>query len=1012
MWMTRRRVRSLPTAALVVAGILAAWCGRLPAAERSHAFVEGLRQRQYYDTALDYLEFMRTSRLAPKDFRATIDYERGVTLTESGKTLPLVDREKRLNEARVAFEQFIAKHPHHWLVIESEVYLANLLIERGRLQMALASRFRRTPEEKSHLVTEARAMFQDSQKMFGILYADLSEKLRGFHGIDETNEYLVEQRNRIRTDVMQAGLALASTVYEIAKTYDPGTDDHKKNLQSAAEKFEEYNKKYAKWVGGYYAKVNEARCYQDLGDYSKATELLTSIREKAAYHEDLNRVRSVATVLAMQIAMLPQVKQYDVALKDFDYWETNIAQRSDKSEEGLAIKCLAGEAALEYARSVKKRNDLLQQAKVLLTVVTKHPSDYRRRARVKLADPLLSGNKPKPEVAATFDEARDRAKIAWDRLREGDLDPGEEPELRAEALRNYRFALAHAPQNIDLEELNSVRYYLAYLYFVEREYYEASVIGEFLARRYPNWPEAQQAAKLAMATYAKMVEDTNTPGDRKFEKDRMINMAQFITDRWPNSPAADEAWVILNRMAIKNHELSKATEYLSHVSAESPRRGEVDLLTGQTLWTEYVTERLRPHDKRPTKVTMDTMFAQAKTALESGVARMRKPVDAGGPVTPALAAAVLSLAQIELELHDPKKAIQWLDDPEIGPYTLIVSQDKVILEGNFKFETLKAALRAYVAAGQPDNLEETLTRLEQATGDVGLAMFYQTLADQLDDLLQQAREKNAKDVIGPMVTSLTMLLDHLAARPIVETTFATLKWTGDTYAKLGNNVGSVGRRPTAEAASFYRKAVETYRTAINACHANPSFAPSQDAIFAARMRLADCLQHLGKYESAAEAIVEILKVESRLIQPQRQIAALYQIWGEENSDAYMYAIRGGSPLEPKDSRIVWGWGGIARQADSGDSDLELFHEARYQLAVCRYLYAMSKSGQERNDLLNQAEQDITILQKLYPEMGGHARREQYDTLLRKIQRNLGTKEQGLKAIDAKTTAADGKSASR
>jgi hypothetical protein len=45
-------------------------------------------------------------------------------------------------------------------------------------------------------------------------------------------------------------------------------------------------------------------------------------------------------------------------------------------------------------------------------------------------------------------------------------------------------------------------------------------------------------------------------------------------------------------------------------------------------------------------------------------------------------------------------------------------------------------------------------------------------------------------------------------------------------------------------------------------------------------------------------------------------------------------------------------------------------------------------------------------------MGGHARREQYDTLLRKIQRNLGTKEQGLKAIDAKTTAADGKSASR
>jgi hypothetical protein len=175
------------------------------------------------------------------------------------------------------------------------------------------------------------------------------------------------------------------------------------------------------------------------------------------------------------------------------------------------------------------------------------------------------------------------------------------------------------------------------------------------------------------------------------------------------------------------------------------------------------------------------------------------------------------------------------------------------------------------------------------------------------------------------------------------------------------------------------------------------------------MQLAECLRRLGRYESAADAIMEILKVQSNLLDPQREIAVIYQTWGEENPNAYLFAIRGGSPLEPKGESIVWGWGGIARRASSDDSDLNLFHEARYNVAICRFLLAMSKSGQERTDLLNQAEQDITILHKLYPEMGGPDRLEQYDTLLRKIRRNLGAKEQGLQQLDEKSTIVEGNS---
>lgn len=994
-------------AGIIAIGMLGLTTGWLQAGERSHAFIEGLRQRQYFDTALDYLESIRNSRLADASFLDVIDYEVGITLMESSLLLPMVDREKRLNEARVAFDKFVTVHSQHWLAIEAQAHLANLLVNRGRLKMALAARFKRTPEDKEQLWTEARALYQDAQKLFVIIDKSVSNKLKDYKTIDYRNPHQVAQRDQLRTDSMHARLALGSIIYEIARTYEPDSDEYKENLAAAAKHFAEYAEKYSKWVGGYYALVDEARCYQELGNYAKALDLLTQVREKEEFHEGFHRVRSVATMLAIRIAMLPEVKQYKKAMDFYEYWETNVAQRKETTEEALAIKCLTGEASLEYARSVKvdslqavkHRSNLLQQAKDLFVFVTEHPSEYRRRARIKLADPLLSGRKPRPGTAGTYAEARDRARIAWDRLRGHDLDPGEEPELRTEALRNFRFALAHTPSDVEIEDLNSIRYYLAYLYWSSRKYYDAAVIGEFLARHYPNRAEAQQAAKLAMASYSKILDESASSEDQRLEKDRMVGIAQFITDRWPNSSAADEAWMILIRVAIKDNELEKATEYLSHVSQQSPRRGETELLTGQTLWTAYLDAMYRPKANRLPESKMSEMFSEAQKALEDGVARMRKPVDAGGQVSESLATAVLSLTQIYLELGQPEKAIQWLDDLEIGPYTLIVAKHKIVRSGNFRVETLKAAMRAYVAALQLDHLEETMGRLEKDAGEANLSQIYLILGRQLNKSLKKIRAENDKEKTAHVVQGFTALLDHLVARPLNETDFDTLYWAADMYANLASDVDSNNRRLLPAATNFYRKAVKTYRAILKASLANPKFAPEREAILNVRMRLADALVSLGEYGPAVDTLVEVLKVQGNLIEPQRKLAYTYQAWGEENPKTYLLAIHGGSSGKQQGASLAWGWGGIARHAMSDESHQDLFHEARYNLALCRSLYAMSKLGQQRIDLLNQAERDISILYRLYPKMGGKEWFDQYDALLRKIQRLLGVREVGLKSIE-------------
>ena len=91
---------------------------------------------------------MRGSPLADKAFLATIDYEIGVTLLDESRTLPLVERESELEKARVCFQKFLADQPQHPLVTSANRHLANLLVERGRLNKERAAQSGKTSEER------------------------------------------------------------------------------------------------------------------------------------------------------------------------------------------------------------------------------------------------------------------------------------------------------------------------------------------------------------------------------------------------------------------------------------------------------------------------------------------------------------------------------------------------------------------------------------------------------------------------------------------------------------------------------------------------------------------------------------------------------------------------------------------------------------------------------------------------------------------------------------------------
>ena len=93
--------------------------------EPARQFLQGLRERGYYDTAVDYLNMMKTSQLAPVDLRETLLYDLGSTLIEASRLQrDMALREKQLDEARDALNRFVGMHPEHPLIDSANSQLA------------------------------------------------------------------------------------------------------------------------------------------------------------------------------------------------------------------------------------------------------------------------------------------------------------------------------------------------------------------------------------------------------------------------------------------------------------------------------------------------------------------------------------------------------------------------------------------------------------------------------------------------------------------------------------------------------------------------------------------------------------------------------------------------------------------------------------------------------------------------------------------------------------------------
>jgi tetratricopeptide (TPR) repeat protein len=367
--------------------------------------------------------------------------------------------------------------------------------------------------------------------------------------------------------------------------------------------------------------------------------------------------------------------------------------------------------------------------------------------------------------------------------------------------------------------------------------------------------------------------------------------------------------------------------------------------------------------------------------------------------TPAMLAAALIVAQHWVNEGDADEAIEVLENASWGPKTLADQSHRLLQDVDLRQRVYLLSMMAYVgglgtsASSESliDKVTATLETMNAASQNdpaqqQQLASTYVVLARGLHEQIQSAPPARAAELTSAFAEFLERAVSTGQDLTI-------LSWAAQAYADLGSALAA-GSPDRTTAQAYYAKSIATYQELLRRSDAGHFTMTIQERLVL-ETRLATVLRDVGRYEEAVDRLATILQRQPNQVYVQMEAARTLHQWGDDgNPPAYLLAISGDRADAGSGQNLIWGYGRTARLI-AGRGELEkLFYEARYALAECRFKYAMSLSGPERDSTLKQAEQDIVMTGRLYPELGGSKSKEEFQRLLRQIQQTMGKRPTG------------------
>lgn len=1005
-----------------------AWGAAARATEQADQFVGKLRDRGQYDLALDYLDRLGQSSLADDDLKARIPYLRAVTQIDAARqALDPDERSRLMDEARAGLTEFASAHPDSAQGTEAQVQLASLLLEEGQQSNALAGQLPEGPAydaQREAYRRRARSLLVDARQQFRLAATfyqlELDRLTRDAAGEDKAGAS--DQQQDVRGRLAQVGVLAAQVLYEQGLTYSPSLPTFRQFQQQAAAEFNRLYKQYSRWLVGFYARLYEGRCYQALGDYQQALDCYEEVLRQPSVLPAFRKL--IANAFRYQAECLLAEKKYDEAIQSCRAWLEDAREGEADSPEWLAVRMRLAEALDKKGQTYRERSAdarrFAAEARDTYRLVAASPGEFQAQARGAAAA-LSRQEDLHDQRIHTFQDAYQLGKEAMASISAAKLalptaeknNPSAVAELhaqteqgQADARRYLRLATTLVDDRTDLATLNEARYYLCWLYWENEDHYRAAVLGEFLARRYPDHPAASAAAKIAMASYERLYNQALAAGpgraDTDFEARHMADMAEYLTRRWPGTDDANAAFSVLASYAIRSGHIDKARGLLDRVPADYRPRLELQL--GNAMWGQYLDLARRGKMSPADEAARRRLRSDAVNYLNSGFRSVRS----SGKVDETVAMAALYLVQSMLEDGRYDEAAGLLEDRQVGPLTLVSRNHPAAARPAYAIEAYKAALRAYVSTTPPrvDRAIDAIDSLEKVAEAGGgqtadqLTQMYIGLSVVLKQQIGELRDAGRDADAAKLSRAFAELLDRVAARQNDRSPAMRL-WLAQTYYSMGEDLGD-----HAAARPFFAKACDGFRQIVAEAVADPGSLPEGQSLLAVEKQLGDCLRELGRYKEALDTFSDMLKDRENQLAVQIAAAETYEARGVAEKDPKWFerAIFGGYKLRSTGKNRVWGWLKIAlvaeRASQSNPKYREVFFEARLAAARCRYLAGVRRTGKERAQDLATAKQSILSLVRLYPNLGGPAWRNRFDRLLQQIQTAAGQQPLGLREFAA------------
>ena len=357
--------------------------------------------------------------------------------------------------------------------------------------------------------------------------------------------------------------------------------------------------------------------------------------------------------------------------------------------------------------------------------------------------------------------------------------------------------------------------------------------------------------------------------------------------------------------------------------------------------------------------------------------------------------AASALARNYLGAGKLKEALDVINKEGVGPLAVVRNSPQVVPDAKVKLEVLRINLKALVLTATASDTEiapaviaDLITEMQKAAED-DPKQVVASLVVLGQDLVEQFRE--SKDV--KVQTKLGGLIVLLMERS-VEASAAVdiLEWVGKTLLALATEskaFPTVSQPMALTAEKAIKKILDLS-------------AKDPDLLDAKKKEQLEILQALaarnrGDFKAAIALLTGILKKNNAMFLAQIEAARTYQSWGEvaKSADHYKSAMLGSEP-DAKRNNTVWGWGRISQRLAQQPNLQEFFFESRYNLADCRYQTGvLSNDPQERQKIIQKAHDDIKATALNFPLLGGKVWQDKFDSLLRRIQRDLKKQEVGI-----------------